>query len=351
MSWKKMSIAIMLSAAFLLGGLMVVNYFVNPLGKYSSREFPSLVWTARADKAQLLSEFEQEPEVLVLGSSRSMKIDPGFIEQQTDKPSFNASVNSAMAEDYYVMLKYALEEVDVKPEAILLGIDVESFHNGRTADDRLVYNNRFLKYLHDKDRPNIGERVKTMLTYDEVAGSFRSLYFSATEYPEPMATYTENGFLHYPERERKLEKGTFEPKIKEYVEKYQGRYKGYTAVDADRQDYFEKFLQLAAENDIKVAGFITTLHDDVIKALDEDNVYSDRKKEVTAFLSEMEEKYSHFSYKDFDRVEKYDGSLEAFYDGAHIQEENANIITAELLSEVNLTEPARASASGSDRPS
>ncbi len=351
MSWKKMSVAIMLTAAFLLVGVIAVNYFVNPLGKYSSREFPSLVWTARADKAQLLSEYEQEPEVLVLGSSRSMKIDPEFIEKQTDKPSFNASVNSAMAEDYYVMLKYALEEVGVKPEVILLGIDVESFHNGRDPDERLVYNDRFLKYLHDKDRPNMGDRVKTMLTYDEVRGSFRSLYFSATAYPEPMATYTENGFLHYPKRERKLEKGTYKPKIQEYVGKYQDRYKGYTKVDEDRKDYFEKFLQLAEENDIEVAGFITTLHDDVIKALDEDHVYSDRKKEVTAFLSEMEKKYSHFSYKDFDRVDKYDGSLEAFYDGAHIQEKNANIITAELLNEVKLTEPARASASEADRPS
>jgi hypothetical protein len=339
MSWKKMCVSILLTCALLLGFIMTMNYTVNPLGKYNSDHFPSLVWTGRADKTDLLEEQDRKPDVLVVGSSRSMKIDPDFIEKETHLRAFNAGVNSAKAEDYYVMLKYAIEELDVKPKHILLGIDVEAFHNRAPIDERLLYKSNLSKHLHEEDKAPVPQKLSTMLNYKETGGSVLSLYYSVTDYPELKASYEEDGYLHYPELEREIQEGTFELEIDEYVEKYKGRYNGYTALDESRKDYFREFLELAQKNEIEVSGFITTLHDDVIEELNKTRDYDELHASLINYLNSMEDQYSHFTYEDFDRTDKFNGSDSNFYDGAHIQEENANKITAKLLRKAKLDQP------------
>jgi hypothetical protein len=320
----------------LLGSVMALNYFVNPLGKYASRELPTLVWTARADKANFLEQYHKNPEVLILGSSRTMKVDPNYIKEKTNLDAFNAGVNSARAEDYYVMLKYAVEELNMKPKYVILGIDVEGFHNNVPPDDRLVYNEKFAKYLYEEDKKSTFSLLKSMVTYDQTAASARSLMFAMTEYPTKETAYDNNGFLHYLKKEEEIKKGKFKADIDSYVIKYKDRFNNFTTIDNRRKNYFDDFLAFAEENDIKVISFITTLHDDVVEELRKTRNYDERKKELVTFLDLMEKKHNHFSYNDFDTVDKYNGSLAAFYDGAHIGEENANKITIRLLQEVKV---------------
>ncbi|TLS36661.1 hypothetical protein [Pseudalkalibacillus caeni] len=342
MSWKKMMFIVLSTSLLLLGFVMALNYFVNPLGKYASRELPSLVWTGRADKANLLQKYNNNPDVLVLGSSRTMKINPNYIEEKTDLNAFNAGVNSARAEDYYVMLKYALEDLDVKPEYVILGIDLEGFHNNAPLDDRLIYNQRFARYLHPEDRENKLSMLKSLISYDQTVATGRSLSFAMTEYPTKKAAYDNDGYLHYPKKEKQIKEGKFKADIDSYIKKYKGRFNNFTAIDEGRKDYLNDFLTLAEENDIQVIGFITTLHDDVLAELRKTRDYDERKAELTDFLNKMKQEHTNFTYNDFDEVKKYAGYEEAFYDGAHIREENADKITTRLLQEAKLTKTVHA---------
>lgn len=310
---------------------MAMNYFVNPLGKYDSNLLPSLVWTGRSDKANLLKKQDENPEVLVLGSSRTMKIDPQFIEEKTGLTSFNAAVNSANAEDYYTMLRYSLDTLEHKPKAVILGIDVEAFHNNSPIDERLLFNTSLSKFLNDQDQISIIDMLTSLLSYKETVSSFVSLYYKLTEYPKRSTYYDEDGFLHYAKKSGEITNENYDSKVKEYIDRYKARFDGYTDLCKKRKDYFERFLALAEEEDIQVIAFITTLHDDIIHELNKTRNYADIKQELVTYLDGLKKDNGHFVYEDFDRVEKYDGSLTAFYDGAHIHEHNANLITEQLL--------------------
>lgn len=331
MSWEKMLTMIIVTSLLFTSGIMAINYVVNPLGKYDSNTFPALVWTGRTDKATILKEADTDPDLLVLGSSRSMKINPNFINKKTGMHAFNAGVNSAQAEDYYTMLRYSLETLQEKPKYVILGIDVEAFHNKAPIDDRLLFNRSLAKYLQKEDRISTTDRLVSLLSYEETASAFTSLYYAISDYPDPSTYYDEDGFLHYANKKGKITESNYSSKIEDYIERYRERFTRYTHLGKKRKDYFQKFLDLAERENIEVIAFITTLHDDLIQDLQKTRNYTMLKKELITFLNDMEQSYTLFSYEDFDQVEKYNGSLTAFYDGAHINEKNANRITEQLL--------------------
>src|SRR5262245_27383806 len=67
-------LAALLGMCALIGG---VNYLVNPLGYYPLRLLPSLRWSSRAAKLELICAVK--PKVLVLGSSRTMRLVPASV--------------------------------------------------------------------------------------------------------------------------------------------------------------------------------------------------------------------------------------------------------------------------------
>ena len=240
-AWKRMFILILISASIITSGIMLMNYMVNPHGKYDSNLFPSLVWTGRADKAALLEELEEDPNVLILGSSRTMKIDPDFIENEINMSAFNAAVNSANAEDYYTMLRYSLDTLEQKPDYIILGIDIEAFHNQTPIDERLLFNNTLAKYLNDEDRLSLQDYFASLLSYEETTDSFVSLYYKLTGYPEGSTYYEDDGFLQYTRKSGTITEENYDIKITEYIDRYRSRFDGYTHLSEKRKHYFEKF--------------------------------------------------------------------------------------------------------------
>ncbi|MFA8439726.1 DUF1574 family protein [Pueribacillus sp. YX66] len=330
-AWKKIFTTVIAISLVITSGIMTLNYIVNPHGKYNSNVLPSLVWTGRSDKASLLHKLNEDPEILILGSSRSMKIDPEFIEEKTGLSSFNAAVNSANAEDYYTMLRYSLDTLERKPNTIFLGIDVEAFHNNTPIDERLLFNKALSKYLNAQDRISFIDMLTSLLSYEETTSSFVSLYYKLSAYPDRSTYYDDNGFLHYIQKSGTVTDENYDSKIEDYIERYRARYDGYTQLSDKRKDYFEKFLALAEEENIQVIAFITTLHDDIIRDLKKTRNYDDIKQKLVNYLNKMDEQNENFVYEDFDRVDKYNGVLTAFYDGAHIHEKNANRITRRLL--------------------
>ena len=122
-----------------IGGVLmviVVNVVVNPYGYYPIHLFRPLTWSSRLIKTELL-EAGPAPHILILGSSRSMKLAPRDVVRQPGQKAFNASVDSARVEDWYVLLRLALSLPGARVTDVILGIDVEAFPTTtsiRTAD-------------------------------------------------------------------------------------------------------------------------------------------------------------------------------------------------------------------------
>lgn len=312
--------------------LSCLNYIVNPLGKYSSNYFKPLIRTSRSEKTTLLNKIEYKPEIIILGSSRSMKLDPNYIEKRIGVKAFNASVNSAKAEDYYAMLMYILNKTDIKPKAVFVGIDIEAFHNHLPPDERLLNHQSLSNYLNGNNLNN-HHIYADLISLDQTKYSLKSISFALKGYPEKTSSFDYDGFLHYLIREKEKKEGTFqlEKHIKNSIDDYLGRFKGYSDTDKERLDYFQKFLHLSQQNDIRVIGFITTLHDEVLRELINKRNYNILKINLLTNLLEFESAFTNFKFVDFDNVNAYNGSLTDFYDGGHIAEENSNKIAEELI--------------------
>jgi hypothetical protein len=318
-----------------LGAALVVigaaNYFVNPTGLHAPRLLPTVNWNVRATKAELLKQAAVKPQALVLGSSRAMKIQPGLVEELTGLPTFNATVEGAMTEDDYVMLRYAVERAGARPKLLLIGVDVESFHNARPSNVALAISDELSELAPGGSRLSKWKKFTRLYSWEETKLTWRSLRHAVVGYPTTWNRFDADGYLHYVlyERERAAGKYPLDRRIDVVAADYVARFQGYTQLDAARVGYLEDMIRYGQQRGARVVLFITTLHPRVITAVNSKG-YAARYAEVQQLLERLKRQYGVEVY-DFSTTEKFGGQDDWFYDGSHIDERNADLITHRML--------------------
>ncbi len=314
----------------LLLGIAAMNFLVNPMGLYPPRLLPPVTWNMRAIKPELLQAARPKPQVLILGSSRSMQISPAEVEKLTGLPAFNAAVESAMAEDDYAMLRYAVERAGITPRMVLVGIDVEAFHNRLPIEDSALEAEAFRGLL-----PGSGfspwKKFYKLFVVQQTRLSLRSLRVQLTgHFPQRLA-FDRDGYLHYRDYERERSGGHYDldTKIQREIGEYVARTAGYTAVSPERRRYLEKLLQYCQDRDIKVVIWVTPLGPRLLETLGPRG-YDQREREVLAMLHDLGAKYGDPVY-DFSSAEKFGGDPNGFWDGAHMTEPNNALVTRQML--------------------
>lgn len=327
--------AFFLTAALLLGTVSSTNALADPLDLYPWQIVPPVVMAERDEKARLISEAEERPEILVLGSSRSMKLRPALIQQVSGRVAFNASVYSARAEDWYAMLRFTLEQ-GVTPKYVLLGVDLEAFHNRVPPDSRLLRSEILSPYL--SERESVAERVKALL-FDSVSlQNLRHSWKSLTQrFREPVPARTAfeaDGYLRYLLWEDQIRRGSFVPDYDGSVEEYLNRYAGFTELSPERKLYFEKLLVLAKENGVQIIAFQTPLHQRTMDSLKRHRQYDRLEAELQAFMESLAGQHRNLRFLDLSDVTVFGGDPADFYDGAHMGEQNADLLVLYLLKAV-----------------
>ncbi len=319
--------------ALLLGLLLAIaamNLLVNPMGLYRFRLLPPVTWNMRAIKPELLRKAEPKPQALILGSSRSMQIPPAEVQKLTGFPAFNAAVESAMAEDDYAMLRYAVERAGLNPKLVILGIDVEAFHNRLPIEDQALEADAFRGFL-----PGSGfsawKKFYKLFVVQQTRLSLRLLTVQLTGRLPQRNYFDPDGYLHYAEYERERASGHYdvESKIQRYVAQYVARTAGYTTISPERRSYLEELLQYCHDRGIKVVIWVTPLGPRLLETIGPRG-YDQREREVLALLQELGAKYGAAVY-DFSSVEKFGGDSNGFWDGAHMTEANNALVTRLLL--------------------
>ncbi|MCK4593825.1 hypothetical protein KAU45_04935 [bacterium] len=324
-----------LFALFLLplAVLLVLQYLLDPLDMYPGEQLaPSVVQSVRREKAEgYLEHSGRDLDAVILGSSRAMRLDPCRLTGYGYK-AYNLAVHNARAEDLYCLLRLVLEHNARPLRLIVLGIDVESFHNAKPTDRNLLGCPELARYMGEAGP--IGERSDEDLLRDlstNLRLSFVSAYLSVTGELERrrVGLVPQNGnYTTTPLRPRN-HSDRLDPSI---VGMYRERFVGFTGLSSDRIGYFEGFLGLAAENGIRVLGFITTLHPSLDRYLARNTTYDERLEELRAYLDSL--KYPNFTYRDFSLPERFGGTDADFGDSAHIGSVNAGLILDRLLEEM-----------------
>ena len=321
-------------AACFLALLLSLNVLADPYDVVGVRMIPPLVRSDRLVKTTLLAERDPAPQILVMGSSRTLKLDPGHIQQLTGMTALNLGVGSCRAEGPLLMTTYALK-IDRAPEVIILGIDLEAFHDKLPVDqrwNRVPEARGVIQELNEDRYKILFNTLAELLSYDMALDSIRSVrrHRSANK-PLQRTTYRDDGVIEYPLWQSWRDAGTFnlDAMLNDSRREYRGRFRGYESPAPWRQGYFQQFLQLCQDNDIAVVGFITPLHPRVVADLRVQADYDRLKEELWSFLAPLQERYP-FDLHDLSDVATFGGTEENFWDGAHVDEINANRLLSYL---------------------
>jgi hypothetical protein len=326
---------------------ITLEILVNPWADFSLPFYlvKPLNYSYRVEKLQILKKLGQKsPEVFILGSSTVMRMNPLTVERLTASRTFNFGVLDAMPEDYYMITRHVIDDLEIKPAAIILGLDPLSFRGDdsrvvRYADD--VYDffslPDLLQYLDVQDRPDQWEIMwkKLRATIDKkyLSDTVASIFItvSGKKYVH-FFELDENGFAKYSQADFKISRGVFnfESELRQQARLWRNRYSQMRDLSPVRKRYFEKFLKLCQENNIRLFVFITPMQDGLQEILERSRTYGPASAMVRGYLQDMKEKYG-FRLFDFTDVESFGGQDIDFYDGVHFGYKNSDLILKKIL--------------------
>ncbi|BDP43388.1 hypothetical protein DAETH_33570 (plasmid) [Deinococcus aetherius] len=323
-----------------LGGLL---WYVDPHGQFGGGRFPTVTLDARRQKMDFFRAYQRQAPVqgLILGSSRSMKLDPEVFSEKTGLRFFNFTVDAAKAEDYLAIYRWAKAQ-GAPIRRVMLGLDVEALHN----DDQFFPNfrtNAELRGMLNRDQGGAAlvglsanaSRVKDMFTVDFLRDTFKVVAARArSENRVPFMQFTANGYLHYPGREQQRAAGTFDltREVNACLPGYLTTYGGMRSLSPRRWGYLETLVREVQSDGGQVEIWISPLHPATTRLLASQTRYTRLLAETRAALQDLGRR-TGVTVRDYASPERFGSNAQDWYDCAHIDNRGAELLSSRLLGE------------------
>jgi CelD/BcsL family acetyltransferase involved in cellulose biosynthesis len=323
---------------------------VDPRGDFGTAMFPVVELDARTEKMQLFQKYIEttQPDGLILGSSRAMKLSPGTMQAALGQHFFNFAVDNSRADDYLAITRWVRQR-GVRLKSLVVGLDVEALHNDDKPDPGLARQAALMQALEQTASPPTGSRTqrspmaamiqslrtyKSTFTITYLEDSVRSLrlFLQPQSRPLPLMEFEPDGYLRYRRWESQRAAGTFQfdRDLERCLYKYVTRFQGMTALSSKRQAYLRQLVQEAQADGIKVAVWITTLHPVTEQYLATHTQYAALLDATRQDLAGMGKTFGIPTY-DFSMLGHDQGVDTGWYDCAHIDETNADRVAAALV--------------------
>ncbi len=305
--------------ALQLLAVALFNFLVNPFRRYPTHLVPAIITDDHSAKLELLRS--QRPHLLVLGSSRVLKLEPAYLERRTGLPAFNLGVSNGLPEDALCLLRYATEGLGLPIEQVILGVDVDTFHPTAPVNPPLLTDIRLRRYLPADLRPGAGELLADLsqaLTLDQLKASLRAL---GPRPPRQATWFGPDGFLHDERDDLPLD-----PNLD--LRLCMARFSDFPRLSTARLGYLDELARLCRRRGIRLTLFLTCLHDSYIHAVAA--TYEPRYRELVPLLRHRAAS-GWFAFYDCSRVADYGGDPDDFLDLSHVKVGNARRIIDHVL--------------------
>ena len=336
-------VALFLAVLTVLGtALAVAGRVVDPRDDFGGGVCPPVTMDSRREKMRLFTAYAASGGVggLILGSSRSMKLDPKDLEARLGVRFFNFSVDSARAEDLLAIYRWARRQ-GVTLRHLVIGLDVEALHDVEASDPRLEGNGELGAALAGGGRSagplarlaEAAARYEAVFTATYVEDLARSVArcLRRSSGKRPLTEFGRDGYLHYVKLEAERAAGTFDVdrRIGESLGEYVIRFRDMRGLSPKRARDLETLIREATADGLTVKIWLTTLHPRTAQYLGERTAYANLLERTRAYLAHLGATYGADTY-DYSSPDRYGGSLTDWYDGAHIDEKNAARVAAGL---------------------
>lgn len=327
------------AAAFLGGALIFLllifaaAIIVDPHNDFGTGILRPLVMTNRTAKIDALTRMVLKPQIIIMGSSRVYNMDPDLIKNITGKLAYNASVSFCRPEDLWAMENSIVNDLKIKPETIIAGINLGEFNND-DIEPQTINNKNLAQYL------NIGQDIKLKSFYRGLKDSINQSYIKdifvsifklnvkPTRSGLQSVEFSPNGRILMFQ-----DSAGDEEKINHIKTSYYNAgvlFKNMTALNPSRKLYLENFLAFANQQNIKIKLVLMPMPAETLKRLGEETPYNLLYAEFMKYIDELHLAYQ-FDFYDFSSAEKFHGLPHDFGDATHPGVQNVDLITKIIL--------------------
>ena len=332
-------LVLLLTAVLLVGAVAGFNAYVDPYGTVGTGALPPVTWTDRSLKVNLIEHLPNAPGVVVLGSSRAMKVQPSFITRRTGLPAFNAAVSSGKPVDAWTFVNFIHARFPAPHSRYLWLLDIEAFRQW-PVDPGLLNTPQLAAFL------SVGTTITSRLgqlpllfSWQTFWKSLQSVGHSARQPAAALRTsiggtqFAADGFRVLDYHDRNLANGLGLTKelpatIRQGVATYRG---GYSRLDPTAEGYFQRTLSFMNRLGATPVIVLTPMQPEMLARVAPLG-YDARYHDVLTYLRSLQVRY-RFKLLDFTHLVSFGGRAADFYDGYHMTVANTQRLVNAVLSQ------------------
>lgn len=328
---RRFIISFFAALALLLLPIAGVAFVVDARGSFGVGIFEPLVLADRDWKAASFARLPQPPNTLILGSSRSFKLDPACIAQTGGGRTFNFAVSSGRAEDYLAVLRFALATNGDSLRRLIIGVDELALTPGRGPNRPLRDSRSLRRYAPGGRRLELGELGSLLLSVEAVRNTTRSIRHTLDQERSDGFEFGPDGFLEATPWDGLRRRGEYDraTEIAHAIAAYRVQFQRYTQLGPERVAYFTELVNLAHVRGIRIDALLTPLHPAVLAAV-ERTYAAARIADVRALLRSLEAR-GLLHFHDTADLASFAGMPDDFYDGVHMMDANARRLMAYVV--------------------
>jgi hypothetical protein len=267
-------------------------------------------------KADMIEGLSTPPQLIILGGSRGLRIEPAYLKQKTGLETFHAGVPNERSEEAWALTHFIHERFpNVRPR-YLWPIHVKFLRAWQHVTPSLVLDPRLNRYFDaaflDAQRAALPRKFKV---------GDRTLRLT-----DP-ARYAPDGRMI---KERDWDQARIERLIDQYTRRWITKFgPGSPTIDDDERLYFEKTLGYMNELGAAPVIVLMPLHPRHYHAVAHRG-WLEARDDLMTYFDSLAGSYD-FSVVDLSRVESFGGDPDGFYDAYHPRVENTRRIVDEIL--------------------
>ena len=326
---KSFAITTTCFTVMLLCCVATINWLVNPYSQYSSNLLAPLVRDSRSEKVALFEQQQQPSEGLILGSSRTMKFEPKYLQHRTNLRFFNFGVNHGRPEDFLAIVLLYKNSFGQFPKSVLIGVDVAALSDTVPSDARLNAEPKLYSQVrYDLPWTDEFDRLTQLLSYQQFASSIKSIQKVLTSNSLKITSkateaFDADGVIQYLQRESERLAGSYDfDKAIQYNElEFLTVFRGMTSLSKTRIKYLQKAVAQCEQNGCQVTLFLTVHHPILRETLSNKTAFVRLEQNAKEALQNLADE-SQARFVDLSTIDTFGGDPKEFVDGVHPLEPN-----------------------------
>jgi len=325
---RRFVVTLLATALGVVATVFLVNVLVDPYGTVGTNLLASGVPRDPSTKAALLKQLDAPPGLVVLGSSRSLKVQPAYLRRLTGERVFNAGLRDATPVEEYALVHFIHDRFPGAHIHWLWLLDVEAFR-GDTISPALLDSADLAPYVSRTDRlTSRFQGIVDLLSWRALEDSVASIRADHSSEPSLSgAGMSPHRIRHLIARSEGFAPDGYYTRIDyDWVKgtrKYEAMYGDgslYTHLAGLPKSYMARTLRDLNSWGEEPVIVLTPMHPKLEHELGPVG-WSGRHRELVAALRRLRSTY-RFRFLDFTSIRSFGGDPDGFYDPVHMRPAN-----------------------------